>query len=123
MLEAQQRPEQQAPVGPALEMVLDEWAHAVGIEELVDGCVTVEQLAAYVVDRVAAEPARVRASEALLDLSGDRLWHVALHDLAQQELAVARPLEVTLRLRARLVLVEANDGRQVAELELYRNLL
>ena len=49
---------------------------------------------------------RVGPGEALLDLVGDRLRDVALHHLAQQQLAVARALEVALGLRAGLVLVE-----------------
>ena len=83
----------------------------------------VDQPAPHVVDALAAEPARVRSREPLLLGLSDLRRDVAAHRLAQQQLAVARALEEALGLRPGLVLVEAHDLGQVAELEPHRHAL
>src|SRR5579875_817295 len=111
----EQRPDQQTAVRPPREMLAEQGFHLATVEHVIDARLRAEQAAPHVVDRLAAIPARVRSGEALLEAVGDLGRDVALHELAQDELAVAGLREVARRLRTRLVLVEPYDLLEIAE--------
>src|SRR5712691_623531 len=92
VLDAQQRPDEEPPVYPPLQMIVEQPPHHAAIEILVDPGLIVAEHRSDVVDALAAEPARVGCREAFFHSLRYRLRYVALHGLAQQQLAVTGPL-------------------------------
>src|SRR5579884_2104109 len=93
-LEAEQRPDEQAPVNAARGVLVEDPAHVCRVEELVDPGLRVAQEPVQILDALAAEPARVGGAEALLLAGGGAGRQHALHRLPQDELAVvSRRLE------------------------------
>src|SRR5262249_39065991 len=97
-LQAEQGPNEQAPVLAAIEVVLDQPLDGRAIEIIVDARARIEQPAAHIVNAVTLEPTAVGTGEALLHGVGHPLRHDALHRLAQHELAVPCFAEIHLGL-------------------------
>src|SRR5690348_1560753 len=120
-LQIEQRPDQEAAVLAAFEVVVDKPPNRAGIHEVVDPRRAVIELAAYIIDAFALEPARVRRRKPLLLPVGDFFRQVPSHRLAQEQLAVTGLAEVAVPLAAGLVLVDTDYLFEIAELHARRH--
>src|SRR6185503_14802674 len=96
-------------IGSAAEMLVEQSMDGTCVQILVDERAVVDQGTAHELDALSLEPARIWRGETLLLRPGHLLRNQAIHDVAQDLLAVARPLEEAGRLVARLVLVDPRD--------------
>src|SRR5262245_7994112 len=95
-LEIEQRPDEQAAILRAGEVLVDERCHRMTIEEFVNPRLRFQQPPPDVVDAVALEPAGIRRRKPLLlalaDIGGD----VSREHLTQQQLAIRGSAEELL---------------------------
>src|SRR5947199_6471384 len=115
-LQVEQRPDQEAAVLAAFEVIVDKRSNRARIHEVIDPGRAVIELAANIIDAFALEPARVRRRKPLLLAVGDLFRQMPGHRLAQEQLAVARLAEIAVELATRLVLVVADLLFEIAEL-------
>src|SRR5512146_2673201 len=84
VLQIKQRPDQQPPVLPPLEVVVNECKSRVAVEHLPDMRAVAIERAAHVIDTLTLKPARIRGRKPLLFALGDLGRHMARHHLPQQ---------------------------------------
>jgi len=115
-LHVQERPHQQSPVLYSFEVLFHQRVQYVFVHVLENLRILAHQCSAHVLHALPLEPRGVGGGEALFLRGRDPVGDVALHHSAEQVLAVVGLLEVLVLLVSRLVLVDADDVVEVAEL-------